>query len=430
MLAKSRGLGANGEQLVLLPILAFFALAVSHLMAPALAKSPKSPEFLAFREQLARDAARMGIATSTFNREMGRVRLNMRLPDLVKPGQSTKRRRISNRGQAEFTKPPQAYLNPKQLARLARRGRELRKKHAATLREIERRVGVPAPVVLAIWGRETAFGGYRLKHDAVDVLVTQAMFGRRKDMFRQELLFALKMLDHSGIQRRQMRSSWAGALGLTQFMPSEYFTTAFDLDGDGFKDIWDVADALASAANQLKLKGWLADRPWGVEVQLGGRVDCAMAGPQNTRTVGEWAALGVARRDGRSFTPKQKSWPAYLLVAGGTYGPMFLVTENYRVFRRYNMSDLYALFVGDLANRIAGRGTFQAKWADLNQVRGYELAEIQEQLKSRGLGISKIDGKLGSNTRSQIGLYQRSRGTRPDCWPTRELLRELRTAQQ
>jgi lytic murein transglycosylase len=388
--------------------------------------APNTAEFLTFRNQLARDAAARGVSAATFRREMSNVRLNMKLPDLIKPGQGTAKRRISNRGQAEFTKPPQAYLNAKQLERLAQQGRRLKAKHAATLAAIERRVGVPAPVVLAIWGRETAFGGYRLRHDAIDVLTTQAMFGRRKDMFRDELLYALKMLDDPKITRDMMRASWAGAVGLTQFMPSEYFSTAFDLDGDGFKNLWDVPDALASAASQLKLKGWLADRPWGIEVTLGGRVDCAMAGPQNTRTIGEWAALGITRRDGRPFGATERGWPAYLLAAGGTYGPLFLVTENYRVFRRYNMSDLYALFVGDLANRIAGRGTFQTAWADLKQVRGYELAEIQERLKARGLGISKIDGKLGSNTRSQIGLYQRRAGHRPDCWPTRALLSELR----
>ncbi|MEO1649837.1 MAG: lytic murein transglycosylase [Pseudomonadota bacterium] len=402
-------------------VTALFAISA---LSTSKAAEARDAAFATWLSALRQEAIAEGIRTGTFDRAMADITLDLKLPDLVLPGQSQKQRR-SNRGQAEFTRPPQAYLNKRQLARLAKRGRALARRHRTTLSQIEQRLQVPRDVVLAIWGRETAFGGYRLKHDAIRVLTTQAYTGRRKDMFRDELLAALKMLDE-GVPRGKMRSSWAGAVGLTQFMPTEYFSTAFDLTGDGRKDLWAVPDALASAANQLKLKGWMSDRPWGVEIELGGRVDCAMAGPQNTKTIGEWAAAGVRRHDGRPFSEREKLWDAYLLVAGGTFGPIFLVTENYRVFRRYNMSDLYALFVGDLANRIAGRGTFRQPWADLKQVRGHELADIQARLKARGFAISKIDGKLGSNTRSQIGLYQRSRGQVPDCWPTRRLLAELR----
>jgi hypothetical protein len=234
------------------------------------------------------------------------------------------------------------------------------------------------------------------------------------------------MIDDGHAARSELRASWAGAVGLTQFMPSEFYSTAFDLDGDGRRNLWAVPDALASAANQLKQKGWLGDRPWGFEVRLSDAVDCAMAGPQNTRTIAEWAAVGLRRVDGRPFTQKEQAWPAYLLVPGGTYGPVFLVTENYVVFRRYNMSDLYALFVGDLANRISGDGTFRTPWADLVQIRADELAEIQSGLKASGYAITIIDGKLGSNTRSQIGMYQRDRRIKTDCWPTRALLDDVR----
>ncbi|MEO1694851.1 MAG: lytic murein transglycosylase [Pseudomonadota bacterium] len=384
-----------------------------------------SPAFRSWLATFRAEALSAGISAATFDRVMRDIKINRRAPDLVRPG--AKRKRISNRGQAEFTRPPQAYLKASQLARLAKTGRRLARKHSTVLRQIERELSVPASVVLAIWGRETAFGGWRLRHDAINALTTQAWLGRRKALFRAELIDALRMIDQAGIPRARMRSSWAGAVGLTQFMPSEYFSTAYDLDRDGTKDLWSPPDALASAANQLKLKGWMPDRPWGIEVRIGGQVDCAMAGPQNTMPIRDWAARGLRQHNGKPFSDAALDWPAYLLVAGGTYGPVFLVTENYVVFRRYNLSDLYALFVGDLANRIAGRGTFRAPWADLKQVRGAELAEIQTALKELGYGISKIDGKLGSNTRSQIGLYQRASGAVPDCWPTRELLAELRT---
>ncbi|MEL6299045.1 MAG: lytic murein transglycosylase [Pseudomonadota bacterium] len=410
-----RGIGIAGLALVV----------ASHACAGAASAQILTQRFEAFKAEVVRDGVAAGLPRAPLAAALRDTRLNLKLPDLQLPGAKQKRA-PSSKGQSEFTKPPQAYLNAKQLARLAARGRKLATKHRSTLAEIERRIGVPGPVVLGIWGRETAFGGYRLRHNAIDVLATLGFVGRRKDMFRKELMAALRIVAEGHAPKAKLRASWAGAFGLTQFMPTEYFSTAIDLDGDGTKNLWAPRDALASAANQLKQKGWLSDRPWGIEIQMAGQVNCAMAGPTMTRTIGEWAALGAQRRDGKPFTDAQKSWPAYLLVAGGTYGPVFLVTENYRVFRRYNLSDLYALFVGDLANRIAGRGTFIEPWADLRQVTTQQLAEIQDHLKSLGLAISKVDGKLGSNTRSQIGIYQQRRGVKIDCWPTRQLLATVR----
>ncbi len=165
--------------------------------------------------------------------------------------------------------------------------------------------------VLAIWGRETAYGAHKvLPHYAIQVLANEAYLGRRKDMFRNELLHALKMLEAGVITRDKMKSSWAGAMGLTQFMPSEYFTTAYDLDGDGTKDIWNsVPDALASAANQLKQKGWVRGQSWGYEVRLPKSMSCRMEGPDNAKTVQQWIELGVVRTGGAAF-PKHAPGPA------------------------------------------------------------------------------------------------------------------------
>lgn len=385
----------------------------------AIARTPERPPFPDWLRDFKSDAVAFGISTAVVETELANVAPDFSLPDLVRNGEKP-------RGQAEFTRAPQDYLNRRYLARLATEGRALLAKHRDLLKRIEARLGVPAAMVLAIWGRETAFGRAKLRHDAIRALVTQAYAGRRPDLFRRELLFALKMIDQGIAPREKLRASWAGAIGLTQFMPSEVFQTAIDFDGDGKKDLWSITDALASAANQLRHKGWLSDRPWGIEVTLSEQVDCALAGPTNMRTIGAWAQLGLKRADGRPFTARQKRWPAYLLVPGGTYGPVFLVTENYIVIRRYNMSDLYALFVANLANRIAGKGDFRTPWAKLRQLPTAHLREIQERLKRAGMGITKIDGKLGSNTRSQIGLYQREAGLKRDCWPTGSLLQHLR----
>jgi lytic murein transglycosylase len=403
-------------------LLALWAL----LAGPAAeAQAPAGEPFKNWLAALWPEAAAFGITRATFDSAFRGVEPDLTLPDLEIPG----RPRDASGGQAEFVKPPQDYLAKPYLERLAAQGRALRAAHARALASIEQELGVQGEVVLAIWGRETAYGTYRLPHYAIRALATQAYLGRRKDMFRSELLHALKMLEDGVIARDAMRSSWAGAMGLPQLMPSEYYSWAYDLDGDGRKDIWNsVPDALASAARQLQGKGWVSSRPWGYEVRLPGQVDCALEGPANARTVGDWEALGIRRADGHPFSRNELALEAYLMMPGGSYGPAFLALENFKVLRRYNMSDLYALFVGHLADRIAGKGDFETPWQSITQLAARDVEEIQRRLKGQGFAIDKIDGKVGSNTRWQIGAYQKSRGLSPDCWPTAALLRQLRSA--
>ena len=281
-------------------------------------------------------------------------------------------------------------------------------------------------IVLAIWGRETAFGGYRLPHNAIHVLATQAYVGNRSRVFRRELLYALKLIQDGIASKAQLRSSWAGAIGMTQFMPSEFDELAYDLDGDGRKNIWAPADALASAANQLREKGWQKGKTWGFEVRLPHQVTCAMDGPRDARTVRKWAAMGVVRTRGRKFPDGYLDDVAFLFTPGGGMGPAFLVLENFMVFKRYNPSDLYALFVGHLADRIAGGGDFARGWRDIRQLRTSAIAEIQGNLKAGGYAISKVDGKIGANTRSQIGRYQQNNNLKVDCWPSAQLVGYMR----
>ncbi|HRD76333.1 MAG TPA: lytic murein transglycosylase [Hyphomicrobiaceae bacterium] len=378
--------------------------------------------FTAFIEALWPDAQALGISRATFDAAFKGVTPDLALPDLALPGKT------ETRGQAEFVRPPRDYLASAFIARLADQGRKLSLQHAQVLAEIERRIGVERHVVLAIWGRETAYGGHKSQHYAIRVLATQAYTGRRKEMFRIELLQALKMLDEKVITIEAMRSSWAGAMGLTQFMPSEYFALAYDLDGDGRRDIWgSVGDALASAANQLKGKGWLTGQPWGIEVRLAlGGADCSYEGPDRTQPIAAWAKLGVLPVSGRAFSASELQLPAYLMMPAGAYGPAFLVTENFLVIKRYNMSDLYALFVGNLSDRIAGGGEFRTAFRDIAQLPTRDIEEVQRLLASAGVPMAKIDGKIGSNTRGEIGRFQRARQIKVDCWPTGELLAHLR----
>jgi lytic murein transglycosylase len=387
------------------------------------ATAQSQPSFKTWLESFWTDAERAGITRATFDRAFAGVEPDLALPDLILPGKQEPR----PGGQAEFSRTPEQYINREQIARLAKQGRELATRHKAILDRVEQQVSVDRAAVLAIWGRETAFGSHRSRHDVIRVLATQAYTGRRPDLFRGELIFALRLLQEGIVARNDMRGSWAGAMGLTQFMPSEFYGSGIDLDGDGKLDLFgSTADALGSAARQLQQKGWIKGLPWGIEVKLGPKVDCANEGPANSRPIGEWAKLGVTRANGRPFAPDLLKHDAYLMSPAGAFGPSFLATDNFKAIRAYNMSDLYAVFVGHLADRIAGGGDFTTPWRDVRQLPDRDIAEIQSQLKQRGAAIDKIDGKIGSNTRWQIGQYERRARIDVGCWPRQEVLEHLR----
>ncbi len=389
------------------------------MVAPVIAADP----FRDFLESLWPDAQKEGVTRSTFDAAFRGLTPDYSLPDLIIAG----RKRDDSAGQAEFTKSALEYLNPKYLSSLAVDGRKFLKEHEKDILNIEKNTGVDRYIMVAIWGRETAYGTHKLPHDAIRVLATQAFAGRRKDEFRLEILAALKMLQ-AGVPRAKMRASWAGAVGLTQFMPTEYFKHLEDGDGDGKADIFDsVPDALASAARQLANKGWVRGLRWGYEVHMPQNGDCSLEGPPGERTIGEWQQLGFERTGAKPFRSDEASIRAYLMMPSGAYGPGFLATENFKVIRLYNTSDLYALFVGDLADRIAGAGGFHVPAAQVAQPRTAQVKEIQERLQKLGYPMDKIDGKIGSNTRRQVGTYQKTSGLKIDCWPTEAVLSHLRS---
>jgi lytic murein transglycosylase len=405
----------------------FICLAAAAMLlvlgANARADAGVSEGFARFVAELWPDAQKMGVSRATFDRAFRGVTPDLSIPDLVLPGQTK-----PPGGQAEFTKTPAEYLNLGHLNRLADQGRKLAGRYHDTLTAVEKRFGVPGATVLAIWGRETAFGTYKLPHYAIRVLATQAYVGRRKDLFRKELLYALKMLEDGVRTVDTMKSSWAGAMGLTQFMPSEFYTSATDMDGDGRKDMWNsVPDALGSAAQQLQQKGWVAGLQWGYEVRLPKSASCLWQGEDNAKTVAEWAKAGVVPARGGSFPANAANARAWILTPAGAYGPIFLVHENFMVIKRYNFSDLYAVFVGHLSDRIAGGGDFATPWGNIRQLPTAGIEEIQQRLKSRGYPVDKIDGKIGVNTRSLIGQYQQRNHLAVDCWPTESVLAHMRT---
>src|SRR5207253_2763524 len=185
---------------------------VAALAMAATVAAAADPAFQKWLEGLWPQAQALGVSRKTFDAAIHGVVPDLTLPDLDLPGQIG----APPKGQAEFVQTPADYIKEANIARLAEQGKKLAAEHSRTLAAIEQKFGVPANVLLAIWGRETAFGGYRLPKPAIIVLATQGYYGRRKEMFQQELLYALKMLEEGHVQLADMRSSWGGAMGLTQ----------------------------------------------------------------------------------------------------------------------------------------------------------------------------------------------------------------------
>ena len=381
--------------------------------------------FTQFIASLWPEAEAAGVSRATFDRETRGLEPDYKLPDLILPGRPA----TGAPAQAEFVQVPADYIKEAAIARLAEHGQKLLQQYRPSLDAIESRFGVPATVVLAIWGRETDFGRYTLPYDAVRVLATQAYVGRRKDTYRNEFILALKILGEGAVSRTDMRASWAGATGLTQFLPSEYYQHGVDLDGDGRIDIWhSVPDALASAAKQLVDKGWRSGVRWAYEVQTPANVDCTQGVPEVTKPIRDWLRAGFVPVRGQKLSAAEQAQPASLLQPEGIYGPAFLATQNYFVIKEYNFSDLYVLFVGHLADRMTSPLPFATPWSASTQLRTKDVEAMQRGLTRIGLYKDKIDGKAGMQTRAALGAFQKSAGLKVDCWPSEAVLQSINAA--
>ena len=364
-----------------------------------------------------------GISRSSFDRAFAGVKINWKLPDLTPPGERPKKRK--KQSQAEFSSPG-PYFNEKRLATLAAGGRAFASTHARLLSRIEKKYGVPGEIVLAIWGRETGYGRAKITASEMDVLATMAFMGDRKDLFMKELMAALTMVEQ-GIDPRRMKGSWAGAMGQPQFMPSSYLKYAVDFDGDGDRDIWNsVPDALGSIANYLVAKGWRKGRSWGYEVTIPPGVSCAQEGPDLAQSIRNWQNAGIRRVSGKDFPSSELKADGMMLVPAGRHGPEFIVTPNFYVIKEYNNSDLYALFIGNLADRITSNsGAFRGKWGPVGHMLRSDVEHMQKSLVKAGNDVGRVDGLPGYKTRRSIGRWQEANGMEPTCYPEENMLGRL-----
>lgn len=404
------------------------ALILSITTVPAMAQDRTAVEqqFRAWLDNTVWPRARAaGVARATHEAAFQGVTLMWDLPDLVPPGSDQTRPRAQRQG--EFGSPA-AYFAPATVAATTRDGITMARRHATTLAQVERDTGVPGRIILAIWGRESAFGRASIPHDAFAVLGTKGFMATRADYFTDELIAALQLADAARINPRSLRSSWAGALGQPQFMPSNVLEHARDGDGDGRADIWgSEADTIASIAAYLADHGWQAGRDWGVEVVLPPQVSCALEGPDRGRSFTDWAAMGITRVGGRPFPDSELPREGFLMLPAGRFGPAFLVTQNFYVLKDYNMSDLYALFVGHVGDRIAyDMGDFTAPWGRVGGLMRSDVAAMQTALQAMGHDTGGADGLAGFRTRRAIGAWQEATGQSPTCFPDAGMKSALR----
>lgn len=327
--------------------------------------------------------------------------------------------------QPEFVKSTSDYVRQSVTEERIAAGRR-RRAEVSQFSDIEGRFGVPSEILTAIWAQESAYGAIQGDLDVIRSLASLASDGRRRAWAETQIYAALRMIQAGDATREQMKGSWAGAMGQTQFIPETFLSTAVDGDGDGRRDIWgSAADALASAANLMARDGWRRGESWAREVDVGADFDYGLAeGPKHTPV--EWAGLGARRADGLPWIDADSATPCQLILPAGAVGPAFLIFPNHMVIRRYNNSTAYALSVGLLADRIAGMGPLSVPWPVEPPMSLDDRAGAQIALKALGFDPGATDGVIGINTRQALRAWQKARGVPADAHLTQALSQQLR----
>jgi membrane-bound lytic murein transglycosylase B len=359
------------------------------------------------------DAARRNIPQADFERFTAGLSPDLRIMDLLD-------------AQPEFTKSIWDYLdilvNDNRLAR----GREILSQYKAQFDATEKAYGVDRYAIAAIWGIESNYSTQMGDRSVLNSTATLACIGRRQSYFKDEFLSALEILHHGDLRPEQLRGSWAGAFGPTQFMPTAFKRYAVDADGDGRRDVVDdPADLIASTANNLKKDGWQTGQTWGYEVVVPQGFDYILADRAKTMTMAQWEHLGIKRAGGQPFP--QGTEKGYLLAPAGAEGPGFIMLQNFRVIMKYNPAEAYALAIGHFADRLRGGAPFVQPWPrQERELSRSERLELQQLLVQRGFYRGTPDGQIGGETRQALRSFQASIGAPADGFASAEVLERLR----
>ena len=322
--------------LILLPV------GGAYISAPAGAAEEQAVDFAGWLEALRAEALGQGISAATLDAALAGVEPIPRVIEL-------------DRSQPETTLTFEQYMDRVVPNSRVEKGRARLRENAAALEAVRAAFGVQPRFIVALWGIETNFGQYTGGFSVIASLATLAHDGRRSAYFRAELLDALRILEQGHITPAAMMGSWAGAMGQSQFMPSSFVRFAIDFDGDGKRDIWATkADVFGSAANYLAKSGWRGDQTWGRKVSLPDNFDVSLADLKISKPLAGWQALGVRRANGQNL-PIVAGMMGSIVFPGGEGGPAFLVYDNFKTTLKWNRSTYFAMAVGHLADRIAGR---------------------------------------------------------------------------
>ncbi|MDY0135581.1 MAG: lytic murein transglycosylase [Thiomicrospira sp.] len=401
------------------PITAFLRLIRATFISVALssftlcAHAQNEADFQRWLGEFKQRALSHGISQATLDRAFANITLNQRVLEL-------------DRRQPEFTRTFWQYFDMTVTPWRIEKGLELYEQHRTLLDQVTKQYGVPGRFLIAFWGMETNYGGYTGNIPIIESLATLAFDPRRSEFFTTQLLYALRILDEQHISLEQMKGSWAGAMGQTQFMPSNYAHYTIDGDNNGKKDMWNsLADVFHSSGNFLNQLGWKREENWGREVVLPKQFDYALADGRTLRPLKEWHQMGILLADGREIPEIEMQ--AALLMPSDYRGPVFLVYHNFFVIKRWNNSNNYALAVGHLADRLIGRAPLEAKRpADDAALSKKDISEMQERLNLLGYNAGGVDGVAGGRTRDALRRFQSAQGLPADGFPSAQMLNLLR----
>jgi membrane-bound lytic murein transglycosylase B len=363
------------------------------------AAQPANPDFRTFLESLWPKAQARGVTRATFDSA-----LNGLQPD-------TEAMALTRR-QPEYGKAVGAYLGGMVAQARIQGGVRRLTDWRDTLDAVEQKFGVDREIIVAIWGIETGFGANPGSKSVIRSLASTSFARYKGDLFQGELIDALLILQQGDVPRERMIGSWAGAMGQPQFIPSSYQKWAVDFSGDGKRDIWsNVPDVFGSIANYLKGHGWKAGLPWGFEVSIPRQFDFR----RSRASFADWTALGLRRADGRAFPAQGEG---ILFFPSGIRGPAFLVTENFNVLKTYNTSDVYALAIGHLADRLRGGVPIAGRWPDDDLQLSREARQrMQKRIAELGYKVSNFEGLIDFELRDAIRDIQTKAGQVPDGYP-------------
>lgn len=372
-----------------------------------------TPSFDRWLEQLITDVRRQGIQETTLTSIKPYLRLNQRVIEL-------------DQQQPEFTQTFWTYIDKRLSEIRVQAGKLQGFRYESMLKKIEQEHGLPAEILLAFWGLETNYGTYLGNFNTLEALTTLAYDPRRSSFFRKELLAAIKIIDQGHISAGEMKGSWAGAVGQMQFMPSVFLKHATDADGDQKADLWkSTEDALTSAAIYLKRAGWQAGQPWLQEVILPRSFDYTLADGKQDFKRDDLAKLGITTLANQNWRGQAQD-TVNLVLPAGYEGPAFIVWPNFKVIKRWNNSNNYALSVGLLAQKLSGQASMQAKPpANAKPWPKTFIAQLQQTLTDKGYDTGGVDGWFGSRSTQALRQFQKENNLPADGYPNQATLQKL-----